>query len=181
TLRIGGGYHANEILSFNLDHTYDDKSSKNETFGTFSKYKYSSTDFSTKLNFDVLKAVVGVQIFDGERKNDATAWGAANAVAKDSSAVYVLGNYTLNNTLFSAGARREKIKYKYKEVGNSLNGKDNITAWDLGVNHQFSDKLSLFTNISQGFQAPDIDRFFNPGGAFNRSEERRVGKVCGLR
>lgn len=155
TNRLGASYQLNEMLSFNLDHAVEKKESEFAGPGSQpSKYDYRSTDFSSQLNLDQLTLVAGVQLFDGERK----AFG--DKTTKDNKAVYLQGQYSLGNTLFSAGVRREKVEYDYKAIGTRLKDDHKLNAWDLGINHQYNEQLSVFANISYGFQAPDIDRFF---------------------
>lgn len=166
TSRLGTTYQLNEMLSFNLDHTVDKKESDNVTFRTLygmdkQKYDYRSTDFSTTLDFGQLTLVGGIQVFDGERK------AGTNKTLKDNKAIYLQGQYSLGNTLLSAGARREKVEYDYKDSGARQKDDHKLNAWDLGINHQYNEQLSVFANISHGFQAPDIDRFFTMAGTFN--------------
>ncbi len=166
TNRLGASYQLNEMLSFNLDHAVEKKESDNVTFRTLygidkQKYDYRSTDFSTTLDLGQLTLVGGVQVFDGERK------AGTNKTLKDNKAIYLQGQYSLGNTLLSAGARREKIEYDYKDSGARRKDDHKLNAWDLGINHQYNEQLSVFANISYGFQAPDIDRFFTMAGTFN--------------
>lgn len=159
TNRFGISYELNDLLSFNFDHAIEKKESDNITFRTLygmekQKYDYRSTDFSTQLKLDPLTLIAGVQLFDGERKQ------GGNKTTKDNKAVYLQGQYQLGNTLLSAGARHEKVEYDYKDNGDRLKSDHKLNAWDFGFNHQYNQNLSIFANISQGFQAPDIDRFF---------------------
>ena len=152
TNRLGASYQINELLSFNIDHAVEKKES--EYAGSDpSKYDYRSTDFSTQLDLDALTLTAGTQLFDGERK----AFGST--ANKDNKGVYIQGVYALGNTTLSAGARREKVKYQYKDIGK-LKADHSLDAWDIGINHQYSQELSVFANLNQGFQAPDIDRLF---------------------
>lgn len=166
TNRLGAHYQLNETLSFNLDHAVEKKESDNVTFRTLygmakQKYDYKSTDFSTVLDLGQLAVVGGVQLFDGERK------AGTNKTHKDNKAIYLQGQYNLGSTLLSAGGRREKVEYDYKDVGTRQKDNHKLNAWDLGINHQYNEQLSVFANISYGFQAPDIDRFFTMAGTFN--------------
>lgn len=159
TNRFGISYELNDLLSFNFDHAIEKKESDNITFRALygmekQKYDYRSTDFSTQFKLDPLTLIAGVQLFDGERKQ------GGNKTTKDNKAVYLQGQYQLGNTLLSAGARHEKVEYDYKDNGDRLKSDHKLNAWDFGFNHQYNQNLSIFANISQGFQAPDIDRFF---------------------
>jgi iron complex outermembrane receptor protein len=80
----------------------------------------------------------------------------------------MLGQYDFGATTVSAGTRAENVEYRYSpDAGTALKADHNLTAWDIGVNHRLDQKLSLFANYNQAFQAPDIDRFFDWGGTFN--------------
>ena len=152
TNRLGASYQANELLSFNVDHAIEKKES--EYAGSDpSKYDYRSTDFSSQLTLDSLTLTAGAQLFDGERK----AFGSTTN--KDNQGIYLQGLYALGNTTLSAGARHEKVKYKHKDT-SKLKADHSLDAWDIGINHQYNQELSVFANLNQGFQTPDIDRFF---------------------
>lgn len=152
--RLGASYQVNELLSFNVDHTVEKKEVEFVGPGSKpSKFDYRSTDFSGQLNLGRLALTAGTQLFDGERKGDKT------ITSKDNQGVYLQGVYALGSTTLSAGARHEKVKYKYKET-EKLKADHSLNAWDIGINHQYSQELSVFANLNQGFQAPDIDRFF---------------------
>ena len=158
TNRLGASYQVNELLSFNIDHAIEKKES--EYSGSVpSKYDYRSTDLSSQLTLENLTLTAGAQLFDGERK----AFGSTTN--KDNQGVYLQGIYALGDTTFSAGTRREKVKYKQKDASR-LKADHSLDAWDIGINHQYNQKLSVFASLNQAFQAPDIDRFFT-GSAFN--------------
>lgn len=163
TNRFGASYELNDLLSFNFDHAVEKKESDNITFRSLygmekQKYDYRSTDLSTQLKLDQLTLLIGTQIFDGERKQ------GNNKTSKDNKAIYLQGQYSLGNTLLNAGVRREKIEYDYKDIGARLKKRHKLNAWEVGLNHQHNEELSIFASLSQGFQAPDIDRFFDFDG-----------------
>lgn len=155
TNRLGASYQVNELISFNIDHAIEKKESEFVGPGSKpTKFDYRSTDVSSQLNLESLILVAGVQLFDGERKQD------NNNTHKDNQGVYLQGNYALDNTTLSAGVRREKVKYTYKDTADKLKADHSLDAWDIGINHQYNQELSVFANLNQGFQAPDIERFF---------------------
>jgi iron complex outermembrane receptor protein len=68
----------------------------------------------------------------------------------------------ISAAIATAGARKEKVSYKFKpQTGSKLNETNHLTAWDLGANYKFTSALSMFANYNQAFQSPDVDRFFN--------------------
>ena len=56
--------------------------------------------------------------------------------------------------------RKEKVNYRHVDTAAIHKTDELLTAWDLGGNYAVNSKLSVFSNINHGFQAPDIDRFF---------------------
>lgn len=156
TNRLGASYQVNELLSFNIDHAVEKKESEYIAVGSKpSKYDYRSTDLSSQLNLERLTLVAGVQLFDGELR------ASGSTTNKDNQGFYLQSVYALGDTTFSAGTRHEKVKYKHKDTAK-LKADHSLDAWDIGINHQYNQELSVFANLNQGFQAPDIDRFFNP-------------------
>lgn len=151
---IGAGYRLNKKLNLNLDHTVEKKTS--EFVGWGSDYDYRSTNISTEWIDSDLQVTLGVQLFDGERDS------GTDKTSKDNQSVFIQTSYSLDNTLFLVGARHEKVKYTHEDLSNTaLKDDDKLTAWELGINHQYSEQLSVFANLMSGYQAPDIDRFFD--------------------
>lgn len=154
TNRLGASYEVNELLSFNIDHAIEKKESEYIAVGSKpSKYDYRSTDLSTQLTLNNLKLTAGAQLFDGERK------ASGSTTNKDNQGFYLQSVYAIGDTTFSAGTRHEKVKYKHKDTAK-LKADHSLDAWDIGINHQYNKELSVFANLNEGFQAPDIDRFF---------------------
>lgn len=151
----GASYQATDQLSFDIDHAIEKKEAEFITDGYGFKYDYRSTNISTKWQDEAFQVVAGIQLFDGERD------GGSNKTNKDNQSIFLQTSYSLNDTLFSAGVRHEKVKYTYEETGSTtLKDDEKLTAWEVGVNHQHSEQLSAFANFVSGYQAPDIDRFF---------------------
>lgn len=151
---IGAGYRLNKKLNLNLDHTVEKKTS--EFVGWGSDYDYRSTNISTEWIDSDLQVTLGVQLFDGERDS------GTDKTSKDNQSVFIQTSYSLDNTLFLVGARHETVKYTHEDLSNTaLKDDDKLTAWELGINHQYSEQLSVFANLMSGYQAPDIDRFFD--------------------
>ena len=70
--------------------------------------------------------------------------------------------YSRNDSIFSIGARKEKVEYAHDPVSGPkmLTGEYDLSAYDIGVNTSLNNNTSIFTNYNQAFQAPLIDRFF---------------------
>lgn len=156
TNRLGASYEVNELLSFNLDHSNEKKDSNNKNFLMHDKYQYRTTDLSSTLSLGQLTLSSGIQLFDGELKDAAK----KAKTTKDNLGYFLQGQYSLGSTSISSGLRYEKVKYKHNNTDENFRKKHSLNAWDIGINHQHSESLSIFANIGQGFQAPDIDRLY---------------------
>lgn len=173
--RVGGEYDITSKLKISANHYHEDKLSDFITFGNRLNYDYSSNDFALSYSGESLSTIVGIQTFDGVRDS------ATNSTSKDNSAVFLQNEYRVDAWTFSAGARREKVKYQFApNVGASQNDSRRLDAWDIGVNYRFNSETSLFANYNQAFQAPDVDRFFLFGGGFNGFIEPAKSKTVNL-
>lgn len=152
--RLGGSYQFGNTAKVNIDHFIEKKDSLYVAFPPASKYDYRSTTLSSELNAERLTLALGAQLFDGERD------GGSNTTEKNNLGAYVQASYRFTNTVISAGFRHEEVEYKYQNASDNLKDKHKLNSWELGMNHQLSQELSLFANFTSGFQAPDIDRFF---------------------
>ncbi|WP_263833119.1 TonB-dependent receptor [Sulfurospirillum oryzae] len=157
-LNAGTNYKINQKLSFDAQLFDEDKVSKYTSGGYRSSYDYDYKSFDTKLlyNDTSVKALIGVQGFNGERDS------GNNETTKENLGVYVKADYLLDSHTFSSGYRDEKVKYTYKSSTQNLESDTSLQAYDLGYNYKINSKTSVFTNFNHSFQAPDIDRFFNP-------------------
>jgi len=95
-------------------------------------------------------------------------------MTKENMGVFSQLNYTLNDTIFSLGARKEAVEYVYSPKvnggytgGGQLTGDHNLNAFDVGFNTKLGLNTSIFSNLNLAFQAPLIDRFFKWDGSFN--------------
>ena len=164
TNNIGLGVTAdiNDNFTLVMDHSDEEKHSDYNTGTWVSDYDYMANDLALSFSQDTVKIITGIQTFEGARK------GSSNTTSKDNSGYYVQAHYQWDDTNFSLGGRKEKVDYNYvPTTGTSLTGSHHLSGNDIGVNHRYSEALSIFVNYNRAFQAPDIDRFFNYGGAFN--------------
>ena len=151
--RVGTSLQINDNLRLNADYFIEKKDSE-YSGGWLSEYDYRSGDYSIAWQQNNLQVLTGVQLFDGERSS------ATDTTTKENSAAYIQAEYRLQDTRISAGWRREKADYQYRSGVTLLQDNHYLTAWDLGINQKISAQLTVFANLNQGFQAPDIDRFF---------------------
>lgn len=143
---------------------------ESEFFKNPNRYEsdYGSDDLSLNYRSTSFDLSAGMQRLEGERWARAS-WSPENRTSKNNKAFYVQGVYRLGALALSAGVRREKVEYMHAPLGGTqLNGEHKLSAWDFGANYRFNERHSVFANLNQGFQAPDIDRFFDIStGVFN--------------
>lgn len=171
--RAGFEYQLTEALTARYMHNEDDKQSEfTDSSSVKSRYdsNYASDDLSLAYRSAAFDLSAGMQRFDGSRLTYAVpAYSTSQSTTtKDNTSVYLQGVYRIGALSLSAGTRHEKVEYSYTQLGSStLNGKHDLNAWDLGANYRFSEQWSVFANVNQAFQAPDVDRFFTWTGDFN--------------
>jgi iron complex outermembrane receptor protein len=159
---VGAAYAFTPHWKLGARYHQEDKLSDFISFAFKADYDYRSGDLALEYRGDALSLTLGWQAFDGERI------GSFDRTSKDNRGLFVQTLYRFGATTLSAGARAENVGYTYAPVaGTPINRDDTLYAWDIGVNQQLDDGLSLFANLNQAFQAPDIDRFFDWGGSFN--------------
>ncbi len=158
----GASYDINDKLSLNGDFSHEYKTSNFITYASKSTYTYNSYNINAKYNDKDIKITAGIDGFNGDRE------GSTNITTKDNLAGYITANYKYKRSSFKAGYRYEKVSYEYAPtVGTSLSKDDYLHGAELGYNYMLNKEMSLFANYSKSYQAPDIDRFFKRGGAFN--------------
>lgn len=134
---------------------------------------YKSNDISLRYLADNFSVIAGYQDFDGERKRFSDFFGVtSDKTTKKNEAIYIQGELKVADLTFSAGARDESVRYNFKPVINPFSTaaakeKQDIDAWDIGVNYRVTPTLSIFSNYNLAYQAPDIDRLFGFGFGFN--------------
>lgn len=152
----GMEFSPRDDLKLRWEHGQDDKNAS--TLAPFvwdSDYEYRNDRLTLNLNRGDLALVAGASVFDGMRRS------ASDETRKANEALFLQADYRLGDNLLSAGMRREWVDYRYApNAGTPLTDRYALDAWDLGLNHRIDQRFSLFANFNQGFQAPDIDRFF---------------------
>lgn len=153
--QAGLEFDVTDNLALKVRHSQEDKTSEYRNGWGKSEYDYSSTDLELGFKNGALVVAGGFQIFDGRRE------GSGNKTDKDKVAWFVQGQYAFERFIFSAGLRKEGVKYAYRSgAGATLKDDEKLTAWDIGLNYRFDDTWAVFANYNSAFQAPDIDRFF---------------------
>ncbi len=160
----------NKNLDLNANVYYEDKL-YNAFNGGGDKYTkgYFGSNFTGDYKGEGYNLTGGLQYFDGERKSVDKYPGKTS---KQNISVFIESNFQpkglSDKFLFTAGTRREQVNYRNVDTLGKDKTRESLTAFDLGVNYAVSEKLSIFSNINHGFQAPDIDRFFK--SAFGTSD-----------
>ena len=155
-----------ENFEFTTNRSAIDKESRN--FYSYSgatvdnyKYDYKSNDYLLTYTNGDIKIDSGVNIFDGKRTVESTSVSSRNTTSKENLGVFSQLQYFRNDSVFTVGARSEKVDYKYNpESGTALSGEYDLNAFDIGINTSLSPNTTIFTNYNHAFQAPLIDRFF---------------------
>ena len=155
-----------ENFEFTTNRSAIDKESRN--FYSYSgatvdnyKYDYKSNDYLLTYTNGDIKIDSGVNIFDGKRTVESTSVSSRNTTSKENLGVFSQLQYSRNDSVFTVGARSEKVDYKYSpESGAALSGEYDLNAFDIGINTSLSPNTTIFTNYNHAFQAPLIDRFF---------------------
>ena len=153
-------------LEFTTNRSAIDRESQNTYWystGTVDKYKYdyNSNDYLLTYTNGNIKIDSGVNIFDGKRTVTSTTASSRNTTSKENLGIFSQLQYSRENSVFTIGARNEKVDYEYNpESGSKLTGEYDLNAFEIGVNTSLSPNTSVFTNYNHAFQAPLIDRFF---------------------
>lgn len=79
----------------------------------------------------------------------------------------MLKKFNFNQHSFKAGYRYENVSYAYSDIAQNLKDDNALNGVELGYNYMLDTQKSIFFNYAHAYQAPDVDRFFSYGGAFN--------------
>lgn len=154
SMKIGGEYKLNSELKLSYTHGAESKESDYVGSSPYS-YDISTDDLSLSYRGRDVDFTGGISYYDGTRNSSAMAF------SKDNAAAYLQGAYRIGLTTLSAGVRRENVSYNYLgSAGTNAQREYDLDAWELGVNHRFTEMLSVFANLNSAYEAPDIDRFF---------------------
>jgi iron complex outermembrane recepter protein len=125
------------------------------------KYDYNSNDYLLTYTNGNIKIDNGINMFDGKRTVTSTTASNRNTTSKENLGIFSQLQYSRENSVFTIGARNEKVDYEYNpESGSKLTGEYDLNAFEIGVNTSLNPNTSVFTNYNHAFQAPLIDRFF---------------------
>lgn len=153
-------------FEFTTNRSAIDRESQNTYWyssGTVDKYKYdyNSNDYLLTYTNGNIKIDNGINMFDGKRTVTSTTASNRNTTSKENLGIFSQLQYSRENSVFSIGARNEKVDYEYNpESGSKLSGEYDLNAFEIGINTSLNPNTSVFTNYNHAFQAPLIDRFF---------------------
>jgi iron complex outermembrane receptor protein len=153
----GLNINLDDSLSLEARHNQEDKDSF-YVGSAPTKYDYTSNKAEVTYKTGSGEIIAGIEHFDGSRTETGS---FANKTSKENLGWYLLGNHKVNQTTYSAGLRQEEVNYIYAPTsGSRLESGHDLTGWELGINHRLNEETSVFANYNDGYQAPDIDRFF---------------------
>jgi iron complex outermembrane receptor protein len=161
--QVGMELDLSDEFSLNAFHSVENKFNDfNYYDGAFllkNKYDYVNSEVNLKYKERDIFAVIGLQVIDGRRKS------GSDETSKRNEAYFIhtehQPNWLINDATISLGARTEKVKYGYSPASSTnLNSGDSLSSFDIGFNYKLNQQASFFANYNQGYQAPDIDRFF---------------------
>jgi iron complex outermembrane receptor protein len=152
--RLGADIALGSEWTLTASHNQEDKRSDFVSYNFAFDYGYQSDDLGLRYRSGPLGLAFGAQRFDGSRT------GGGDRTRKNNSGTYFQGQYALGALTLSAGARSERVEYRYTPAGGTeIASNHQLASWDLGLNWRLDDHLSLFGNFDRAFQAPDVDRF----------------------
>ena len=187
--RVGAEYDINQQFKISAYHFNENKLSDFiSATPSQANSTYKSNDISLSYQNDAANLIAGYQNFDGERESlsDFGFGPSRDKTTKKNEAFYLQGAYLLNAWSFSAGVRDETVRYSFNPIINpfglppAAKVKNDIDAWDVGVNYRFNSEVSVFANYNQAYEAPDIDRLFNFSGGFNGFIEPAKAKTLNI-
>ena len=160
--RIGSEFDITPKLKISANHARENKTSDFiSPFPSLADYDYTFNDLALQYQGEAFNILVGLQKFDGSRSDAGSAFTPANETSKDTTGYFAQTEYRFDAFTLSAGARHDKVKYKYATPGtDSLKDSEELEAWDIGLNYRINTEASVFANYNRAFQSPDIDRFF---------------------
>jgi len=146
--------------------------SNSATWGWGSEYKNKGFEYSAEYSSEIFKISGGLNGFYGERIGD------TDTISKNNVGAYLKPSFAFGTHTLSLGFGAEKIAYSYMPNSGAENRKANShSSQELGYNYALSKNINLFANYSNTYLAPDIDRFFDWGGAFNGLIETEESKT----
>ena len=156
----------NNVFSLNLKHKVNNKidldihhTDKKNTTGVFSlaNSKYNTNKILLNYQQNNFKITSGIDSFKGHRYDEIP----QGNTYKNNQSYFIQGNYQHHKNIYSIGYRLEKINYQYSPVAaTNLFNYHKFNAYDIGINREINDKLTIFINYNQAFQAPTIDSLF---------------------
>lgn len=158
---LGARYSLSNSTELIADYGRELKKSNYVTYSSLSDYIYNSGKIALELTDGGFSLTTGADFFDGTRESHPTTWSIENETTKKNAALFLMTGYTNGDNSFKAGVRGERVSYNYNDIAQSLKQNDSLFGAELGYNRALDKKNSLFVNYAHGYEAPDIDRFFN--------------------
>lgn len=154
-------YDLNAHWTARLDTFIEKKTSNYLTYDSIFHYDYQSLKAAADYVHDSITVTFGSDYFDGTRAAEPTDFSLANETTKRNLAGFALAQYLWGKHTLKAGYRFTRVDYTYNDTANDLSRSDVLHGIEAGYNYRIGETQSVFINYARGFQAPDIDRFFN--------------------
>ncbi|MDD2651893.1 MAG: TonB-dependent receptor [Sulfurimonas sp.] len=158
---LGVRYSLSSSTELVADYAQELKKSNFVTYGSVSDYIYNSAKIALEVANGGFSLTAGADLFDGTRESYPTTWSIENKTDKENTALFLMTGYVKGSNSFKAGVRGERVGYRYSDILQSLKQDNSLFGAELGYNRVLDKKNSLFANYAHGYEAPDIDRFFN--------------------
>lgn len=169
---VGAKYFINDKLSLNAVVSQEKKKSVYDDLGSAyestTNYTYNSFNVNLKYDSDTFSLILGTDGFNGNRDSGSTIYGPGNETDKNNLAGFIMSKYNFGKHSIKAGYRYEKVDYTYSDATKTLKDDNILHGAELGYNYLFNKESSIYINYSHSYQAPDVDRFFDYGGVFNK-------------
>ncbi len=162
---INSKINSNLFIDFK---TTQEKKQSHSVFSTYDggvkKDKKTSDSLSFKYNNNNISIDGGFSKLYGERNEKSYNSSTFDKLTtKDNKGYFIQANHLLGDTTYTAGFRNEKVDYFYNKT--SATGSHDLTAYNIGINKNLDDNLSIFSNYNKAFQAYDINTAFKYTGA----------------
>ncbi|MCH9711805.1 MAG: TonB-dependent receptor [Proteobacteria bacterium] len=157
----------NESLSLDVKTTEEEKTSETTFYwgsGGIKKDKKTSDSLSLKYTNNNTTIDGGFSKLYGERNEKS--YGSSTfdkLTTKDNKGYFIQAKHSLDDTSYVAGYRNESVDYFYNKT--SATGSHDLTAYNIGINKNLDDNLSIFSNYNKAFQAYDTNTAFKYTGA----------------
>ncbi len=151
---------------------YSDKNQEAVIFGT-TEADLNTLSFTPRFKHEISnhQLIAGIDLYMSELDTKAD-FGVPNInqsnTSRDSYAIYVTDNYQLTQaSSITAGLRRQWVDLEIENTNLSSATKTNtqqddaVSAWEIGLNHQFSNSVQAYARWSDSFRFAVLDEMWS--------------------